>query len=359
MESVSILSMQRVVNYGSFLQAYAMKRVLEMMGYGCEFVDIIPGEVLNKMKKGIGYNVNIVINKYLTINIVNEIKYRYFMKKNYNNNCLKLLGVGNDYIYDVRSDVLIIGSDEVFNCIQKSKWGFSTQLFGDVKGVKNVITFAASFGHTTFDQLCNYKIEKIIKRCLDNVSAISVRDENTEIILRRLGLNNIKRHLDPVFLYDYNKEIKEISLSEKYILIYAYPRRILEKNEVMQIKYISKIEKLKIISIGAYYSWADNSIVVHPFELLSYFKKAEYVVTDTFHGVVLSIKYKKKFAVFLRNTNKYKISNLLNEFRMADHIITNYNVMNNVLKINPKNELIDLVIKDNYESALKYFNDNI
>ena len=36
---VGIMSMQRVVNYGSFLQAYALKKVIEEMGHSVEFVD--------------------------------------------------------------------------------------------------------------------------------------------------------------------------------------------------------------------------------------------------------------------------------------------------------------------------------
>ena len=37
---VGILSMQRVVNYGSFLQAYALKQTLSELGHTVEFVDI-------------------------------------------------------------------------------------------------------------------------------------------------------------------------------------------------------------------------------------------------------------------------------------------------------------------------------
>ena len=37
---VGILSMQRVINYGSFLQAYALKRKLENLGNEVRFIDI-------------------------------------------------------------------------------------------------------------------------------------------------------------------------------------------------------------------------------------------------------------------------------------------------------------------------------
>ena len=36
---VGIMSMQRVPNYGSFLQAYGLKRLVERLGHEVEFVD--------------------------------------------------------------------------------------------------------------------------------------------------------------------------------------------------------------------------------------------------------------------------------------------------------------------------------
>ena len=41
-----ILSMQRIANYGSFLQAYALRKLLEEQGCEVEFVDYHPGKTL-------------------------------------------------------------------------------------------------------------------------------------------------------------------------------------------------------------------------------------------------------------------------------------------------------------------------
>ena len=40
--------MQRIANYGSFLQAYALKKLLEQYGCSVEFVDYHVGEVLGQ-----------------------------------------------------------------------------------------------------------------------------------------------------------------------------------------------------------------------------------------------------------------------------------------------------------------------
>lgn len=43
---VGIMSMQRIINYGSFLQAYGLKKTIENLGHTVEFVDYKVGEPL-------------------------------------------------------------------------------------------------------------------------------------------------------------------------------------------------------------------------------------------------------------------------------------------------------------------------
>ena len=51
---VGIMSMQRIANYGSFLQTYGLKCILQELGCAVEFVDYHPGKVLisAKSRKG-------------------------------------------------------------------------------------------------------------------------------------------------------------------------------------------------------------------------------------------------------------------------------------------------------------------
>lgn len=65
MRKVGIMSMQRIANYGSFLQAYALKQLIEEVGCNVEFVDYHVGapvivenadsknKVVRKIKKGL------------------------------------------------------------------------------------------------------------------------------------------------------------------------------------------------------------------------------------------------------------------------------------------------------------------
>ena len=51
-----ILSMQRIFNYGSFLQAYGLKSILAELGCDVQFVDYHPGECLIKADGGTGFS---------------------------------------------------------------------------------------------------------------------------------------------------------------------------------------------------------------------------------------------------------------------------------------------------------------
>ena len=58
-------------------------------------------------------------------------------------------------------DVCVIGSDEVFNCLNSGAWGFTSQLFGNVSNADKVITYAASCGSTKYQELPQSVADKI------------------------------------------------------------------------------------------------------------------------------------------------------------------------------------------------------
>ena len=59
-------------------------------------------------------------------------------------------------------------------------------------------------------------------------------------------------------------------------------------------------------------------------EFLSLVKNAEYIVTNSFHGLMFSVQFKKEFAVFSRETGDSKISEALELFGLQDHLLSEY-----------------------------------
>ena len=336
---IGIMSMQRVVNYGSYLQSYGLKKMLENLGHDVSFVDY-------KLEKPINIDNNEIINNNFVKRIFRQfsLKYRVYRKKQikmnltfdefvkkYNNYYLSDLGVSKEPNYNPKLDLLLIGSDEVFNCTQSNiDVGYSRELFGLNRKSNYLASYAASFGSTNMDKLNKYKIKDEIKKMLNDFDYISVRDTNSYNIVHELIDKPIYKNIDPVLLYGF-PEVDNIKIElNDYMIVYAYAGRI-SKSEEEKIKEFSKKKNLKILSLGFYQPFCDIFKLANPIEVLAYFKNAKYVVTDTFHGTVFSIKYQIPFATIIRPSNKEKLSDLLNVFNLLDRRIIDMNDLFRIL----------------------------
>ena len=123
--------------------------------------------------------------------------------------------------------MLVIGSDEVFNCTQSNPdVGYSPELFGFNSNANTIISYAASFGSTTLQKLTEYHKRNEIASFLLSFEKISVRDKNSYIIVKELTGIEPTMNVDPVLLYDFEKEIPSDVDLKNYIIVYAYSGRI-------------------------------------------------------------------------------------------------------------------------------------
>lgn len=316
--NVGIMSMQRIINYGSFLQAYALKTMVEKLGNNCEFIDIMPEEgqaYPYKMTPLILRKAKDIIRRLVRTpeQVWCQKKHDAFLYKFY-----PMLGLKADLNFKLDYDVIIIGSDEVFNCTQQVYWGKSLQLFGD--GVTNspIISYAASFGYTTLERIHEFGLDSSLAERLRRFKDISVRDKNSSSIVQRLTGISPKVHCDPALVFPFDGLIPDKLIAYKYMVIYGYTDRICEPEIIDKIREFAKAKDLKIISVGMYQEWCDENIIPTPFELLSYFKYADFIVSDTFHGTVFSIKFQKQFATIVRDSNVQKLTDLLERFNLQD-----------------------------------------
>lgn len=332
-KKVGILSMQRVINYGSFLQAYALKQLLLQNGADeVYFIDIekgreLPGFEYSKNQSK-WHKLKRLLQIIFTGLLFQKIRDRKFTKrlKKSIEDCFPILEL--DKPAPKEFDLVVIGSDEVFNCCQPAPWGYTLQLYGRVLNAKKVISYAGSFGHTRYEQLVQLGIDKEIGETMKTMAAISVRDQNSYDIVEKLTGIKAEMHLDPVLIYGYEKEIAErkVNYPEKYMVVYSYQGRINDKKEIKEITSFAKEHKLKLISIFCRYDWCDEAIIPKtPFDVLGWFKGAEYVVTDTFHGTIFSIITGRRFVTLVRKTgrvtNGEKISSLLRQLRLEERCV--------------------------------------
>ncbi len=359
---IGILTMQRVINYGSFLQAFALKAILEDMGHECSFIDIEPGKkIIKNYKKTNIITIFTFIAKRLDKNFLNRIKHQFFIKarkKRYHNEFFPILGLNKEPNYKSSYDAIVIGSDEVFNCTQNVSWGFAKTLLGEGLDSELIITYAASCGHTTLENLEEYNIYKEAKVAMSNLKVISVRDSNTKQFANRLTDKVIYEHLDPTLLYDFKPLLPDLVFKKRYLLVYSYDGRLNDKETITKIKEFAEKEKMNVICIG-YQSWCNKNILCNPFELLSYFMGADYIVTDTFHGTVFSIKYNKQFATIVRDSNKQKVLDILNRFNLNKRLVSSLSSIEQILLTPIYYNDICKIIERQKELTYKYFEENL
>lgn len=373
---VGIMTMHRIPNYGSFMQAFALKKLIESLGHEVIFVDYkIKPDVENRdsLKSQIICLLKNYLKKIYGTKIGNNI---YFFIKYHSKSknvvkkqqiffsCNDMLGVTNQYHFQTKVDVLVIGSDEVFNCTQLGyNVGYSLELFGKYNKANRVITYAASFGNTTLKKLSFYGITEEIGNLLKKIDAISVRDKNSYTIVKKIaGIKSIY-HFDPVLIGDLEDECTYSPTQEKYVIVYGYAYRFTKHECDKILEYAHSFNK-KVIAIGEPQLKYDLYICCKPNEVLGYFRNADYVITDTFHGTIFSVITHKKFLTVIRtsntgvNGNEEKLKSLLADLELEERELLDFNYLGKITD-NIDYKKIDLIRKKARNEAIGYLKANI
>lgn len=340
MKTIGILTWYFGANYGAIAQSTALYHAIQGMGYNCTMINYRPPKA---MKTILFANIP---PKHERIVKVDETLWG--IKK-----CIKLSRVKkiseSRRVHDAKEidqlslDCVVLGSDAIFNI----KHPLFTSLYYGVGIKTKKITYSPS---------CEFLEETTglpeeYKKSLNEMSAISVRDDNT----CRLIKSNINQTpvitLDPAFLYGFKKYDQEIKF-EKYILIYAFSAWDKYKDAIRE--YADK-NGLPVVSVGKKRYWADYNFADASFELwISLFRKAEMVITDSFHGMVFALKNRKQMVLCGREDKQAKISSLLKKLNVS---IDFYNgeAIEKYLDVNIINySLIQKNIAQEVEKSRKY-----
>ena len=352
---IGILTYYGVHNHGAVLQANALKNVLIEKGNDCGFLEFersysnISNEQANKYKIGLGsipFYLKYMFEKGLS-NIVYNLKKKKTLKEFRETN-IPMIG---DY-KNFEGDLAVIGSDEVFSL----EIGVNPQLYGNGIKAKNVASYAGCFGPTTFEDVKQQKQEVMISNGLKNMVGVSVRDKNSKDIVKEVSNIDAKLVCDPVILYGYKQEMNEYKPIEKnYILVYSYDKNLNNKEEYEDILSYANKKGLKVFSVGYHHKWC-KSINASPIELLGWIKNAELVITDTFHGSVMSIICNTPMVVKLRG-NQNKLRFLLSEYDLLDRTLLSFEEIDDVDKNKIDFEKVNMRIEERRSESMKFIDD--
>lgn len=352
---IGIVTHYDVHNHGAVLQMYALEKVLQSLradARGITFhknYDFLESYAENK------YNISIKsIPYYIGYLMEKGIKKTYFNYKKKQildnfKNMNKMIGEKSSEVRDLSA--VFIGSDEVFSI----ETGLTPEFWGNNIDCKNIFSYAGCFGPTTLEFIKEKNAEEFIKRGINNFKEISVRDENSKNIIEALSDRKATLVCDPVILYGYIKEKENFNkkFTDKYILIYSYDNNMNKENEINNIKEFAKKYNYKIYSVGFYHKWCDENINCDPIELLEYIKNAEYVLTDTFHGTVMSLIMNTQFVTKV-HTNSNKLGFLLKEYKCTDRITKDFSDIEKIILNEVNYEKINQIIKERREVSMNY-----
>ncbi len=340
---IAIMTWFHYANYGTALQVTALSRVLESYGHSVKVIQYYPSEITNFLpsmplfKELSTKVVKKIKNKY---NIVENISGKYFIK--YREKQLNLTDKC-ETLSDLEAlngefDVFICGSDQIW-----SPLCFNAHYFLDfVKDVNQMIAYAPSVG--TFEIEDKF-IEKQMVKLTKRFQYISIREKNGAELISKLIEKEVKNVIDPTLLLSEDEWNKNLEINKKknksYLLAY-----FLGNNE-SHWKTTYKLAKKLDLSVKVIPVFEEDlrrkgviSNGVGPREFVEYVENADYICTDSFHGVAFSINFSKDFCCFERFKNKdrenqnSRIYNILNHLNLENRLYKKENLEHLIKKIN-------------------------
>lgn len=309
-----IITFHDANNYGAVLQAYALN---SKMNEYCET------EIINYNNLYFHKNENI---KGLKSKII-ELCYKKDMQKKdkefvdfrKNNLYIRDKIVKKEDLQNLNNkyDLFISGSDQVWNL--KCSGYDDTYFLNFVNDRTKKFSYSASFG-TSMPELDEEHINFI-----KEFNKVSVREKSGKEYLNKINIDSIKT-CDPVFLLKKEQwDIITESSNDKYILVYEVVNGV---NMISFAKQLSKITGLKVVVITS----SKKPILgvktvrnIGPINWLKLIKNADYIITNSFHGLAFSLIFNKQFFIeLLSNSNSNaRMLELLEEMNLKSRLLKN------------------------------------
>ncbi len=295
---IGILTFHKAINYGAYLQAFSLLNKLQQH-FPHDDVEIIDYTAPAAQKRKLYVTLSNIKHHGIKGGLAEIKKMRAFKSIQ---KCLTLSprsfctqNLKKLYAYiNERYDMLIIGSDAVFNWNQTK---FPTAFIPEYPFTIPVYTYAASVHGLRFYAASKERLQAC-GRVFDRMEYVGVRDACSETFVKLCSENAKTVHccdptvfIDTDAVYQNGIGVKEklekqygLSPETKYIVVMAADSKMVED--------ISKRyrNEYTIVSVYVKSSFADCYVAnLNPFEWAVILRQASMVVTSYFHGTLLSL----------------------------------------------------------------------
>lgn len=317
---ICILTFEFNYNYGAVLQAYALSKTLKKYGHEVWIMnrgwETYAGEKSKQFKlKGL---LGDLMGRFVTLKAFRDFKHKYLNLtspvKDYQDLCTK----------SETFDAVIVGSDQIWNdeIFQYMGLYYFAESF---RHVSKKIAYAVSFGKNSFIVPERFK-DKLLTELL-GFNALSVRETSGINILSDLGFKS-SLVLDPTLLlapsdFPVGKRKHNYKYVCRFLLDETFGKRefIRKFTDNLNLKEVNNYLNLDF-AFPIIRKVVNNKYISIP-DWLSNIKNAEFVLTDSFHGMVFSILFHKQFLVFQnKKRGNARFESLLGKLGLLDHLIS-------------------------------------
>jgi len=314
---IALLTIHSADNYGATLQAYATQKKLEELGFEVNIVDIDIPNPYSSLKGILLYP--------------KHIKFERFRKKYYRHLTQHYSSIEELQENPPVADCYLVGSDQTWNPeITRDKARAFFLDFGDEGVIRTC--YAPSFGMQHWEENAWISTNDA-KHLLNRFDMVCIREaDGVKILSETFGLKSVTRVIDPVLHFDdYSELVGEIPQTQELILyklsnsaeFYDKARKIANDLK-LTARSIGSIRKIDGIKCG------------YPEGVEAWIRRiagAKYVITDSFHGMVFSILYRRQFILYARTPKlTSRMSSLLYQLDMGDRIVQGTASADEILK---------------------------
>lgn len=314
---IALITIHISLNYGAMMQTYATTRILKQLGYEVKLIDI---------------RIHTHNSLLSFLWLPKLFKYKQFIRKYYPPLTKRYKTFQDLLSNPPQADIYMVGSDQVWNpdITKDIQYAFFLPF-----GNSNIrrISFSSSFG--TENWKWNEDETRKIKKYLSSFDYISVREKTGKKMCNEiLGRQNIKVVLDPTLLFlngypELTGHIKEKEIITIYKLVpdslfYSLAKRLASKIN-LNIRIIGKLIPVK----GYKYTYPCGIE-----DWIRSIAESSIVLTDSYHGILFSLIYKRNFVAFLGNPSRMsRLTNILEELNLENRLCTDLSGIGQLIDI--------------------------
>ena len=335
-QKVGILTFHHASNYGAVLQCYALQEHLQSQGYETEVVNYTPQRAEDNLYNFFRFRKYRMLAEYMLTH-KRERALRRFRKSKLALGPVTLRTTEEVQKYVKDFDILISGSDQVLSP--------ATILYGEAYGGKGSpcptyflnflfkgrkIGYALSFGVTQYPE----PQLSIAKQYIHSFDKLSVRENTGVSIAKSMGRTDAVVVPDPTFLQEapfYHELADSICIRHTQPYNFCFFIRYIKFTQNM----ISELLADKTLL------WNNDDREYSLEGWLHNIKHAEFVVTDSFHCMVMCLKLHTPFAVVTKLQGNVGMNDrfytILEQLGLEERIICrdNINRVRELLETNP------------------------